>query len=119
MLKHGGDSIKDWLHQIISIVWKTERSAQDWKDSAIVTIFKKGDTKEWGNYRDRGITLLSIPEKVYALLLLDKLSGRMEANVKQVRSTDQLFTLSQILSHANSILQLIPASSISVRPTIS
>jgi hypothetical protein len=69
-LKHGGDFIIDWLHQIISIVWKTERSSQDWKHTAIVNIFKKGDTKECGNYR--GISLLSIPGKVYALPLLEQ-----------------------------------------------
>ena len=46
MLKHGGKSIITWLHKIISTVWRTERSPQDWKDSVIVTIFKKDDAKE-------------------------------------------------------------------------
>ena len=106
MLKHGGDTIIDWLHQVISIVWSTERSPQDWKDAAIVTIFKKGDIKECGNFR--GISLLSIPGKVYALLLFDHVSARMEATILEHQAgfrrgrgtTDQLFTLSQILSHA-------------------
>jgi len=89
----------DWLHKLISIVWMTERSPQDWKDSVLVTIFKKDDVKECGNYR--GISLLSVPGKVYALLMLRRVSSRMEATISENQtgfrrgrgSSDHLFTL--------------------------
>ena len=107
MLKFGGSALIKWLHQIITIVWRTEQSPQDWKDSIIVNIFKKNDIKECGNYR--GISLLSVPGKVYALILLDKLSARMEATVSENQAgfrrgrgtSDHLFTLTQILSNAS------------------
>ena len=106
MLKFGGQTIIDWLHKLISIVWRTERSPQDWKDSIIATIFKKGDAKECGNYR--GISLLSVPGKVYALLMLRRLSSRMEATISENQTgfrrgrgtSDHLFTLNQIISNS-------------------
>ena len=107
MLKHGGPLLLSWLHRIITRVWVTERSPQDWKDAIIVPVFKnKGSRLECG--RHRGISLLSIPGKVYALILLTRVSKCMEATVlenqagfrKHRSATDQLFILSQVLGGA-------------------
>ena len=107
MLKHGGPQIVSWLHRIITRVWTTERSPQDWKDAIIVPVFKnKGSRLECD--RHRGISLLSVPGKVYALVLLTRVSQCMEATVlenqagfrKSRSATDQIFILSQVLSGA-------------------
>ena len=44
---------------------------QEWKDSTLVPLHKKTDRKECTNYR--GISLLSIPGKILALVLLERL----------------------------------------------
>ena len=60
---NGGDGIPVELFQILkddaekvlpSIsqqIWKTEQWPQDWKRSVFIRIPKKGNTKEWSNYR--------------------------------------------------------------------
>ena len=44
---------------------------QEWKSVTLVPLFNKNDWKICDNYR--GISLLSVPGKVLALILLDKL----------------------------------------------
>ena len=106
LLKYGGKRVTEFLHAIITKVWETEVCPQDWKDAILVNIFKKGDAAVCNNYR--GISLLSIPGKVFALILLNRVSARMEATVmehqagfRRNRGTpDQMFTLNQILSNS-------------------
>ena len=106
MLKYGGEAVSAHLHQLIERVWHTERCPQAWKDAAIVTLYKKGDSTDCGNYR--GISLLSIPGKVYALTLLNRLRVEMDALVMEEqagfragRSTmDGISTLTNILNNA-------------------
>ena len=45
---------------------------QAWKDASIVTIYKKGDRTDYGNYR--GISLPSIAGKIFATTFLNRLS---------------------------------------------
>ena len=53
-------------------IWETEEIPKDWKDAIIVPVFKKGRRKDCGNYR--GISLLSIAEKILARILLNRLN---------------------------------------------
>ena len=107
MLKSGGPQLHSWLHRIITRVRATERSPQEWKDAIIVPVFKnKGSRLDCG--RHRGISLLSIPGKVYALILNTHVTKCLEATVlenqagfrKSRSATDQIFILSQVLSGA-------------------
>ena len=106
LLKFGGKRVIDFLHLLFRRVWETEVCPQDWQDAILVNIFKKGDATDCNNYR--GISLLSIPGKVFALILLSRVSAAMEATVmeqqsgfRQGRGTiDQVFTLNQILSNS-------------------
>ena len=45
---------------------------QAWKDASIVTIYKKGDRTDCGDYR--GISLISIAGKIFARILFNRLS---------------------------------------------
>ena len=70
--KHGGDNLFSRLHQLITNAWEVGSVPQAWKDASIVTIYKKGDRADCGNYR--GIPLLSIAGKIFARILLNSRS---------------------------------------------
>jgi sorting nexin-29 len=103
MLKFAGPTLARRLHELIVEVWNTEKAPQDWKDSTIVTLFKKNDPSVCDNHR--GLSLLSIPGKVYSLILLDPLKAFMEQALMECQSgfregrgtTEQMFTLQQVL----------------------
>ena len=50
------------LHSICQHIWKTQQWPQDWKMSVFILIPKKGNAKEWSNYRT--IALISHARKV-------------------------------------------------------
>ena len=70
--KHGGDNLFSRLHQLITNAWEVGSVPQAWKGASTVTIYKKGDRTDCGNYR--GISLISIAGKIFARILLNRLS---------------------------------------------
>ena len=50
-----------WLPRVCQVAWKFGKTLRDWQTDVIVPIFKKGDRKQYTNYR--GIYLLSLPGK--------------------------------------------------------
>ena len=70
--KHGGDNLFNRLHQLITNAWEVGPVPQAWKDASSVTIYKKGDRTDCGNYRQ--ISLFSIAGKIFARILLNRLS---------------------------------------------
>ena len=68
--KRGGDNMSSRLHQLITNAWEVGSIPQAWKDVSIVTIYKKGDRTDCGNYK--GISLPSIAGKIFAWILLKK-----------------------------------------------
>ena len=50
------------LHSICQQIWKTQQWPQDWKRSIFIPIPKKGNTKEYSNYRT--IALISHARKL-------------------------------------------------------
>ena len=101
--KHGGDHLFSRLHQLITNAWETGSVPQAGKDASIVTIYKKGDRTDCGNYR--GISLLSIAGKIFARILPNRLSTHITPEVvsetqcgfRGNRSTvDMIFCLRQL-----------------------
>jgi len=90
------------LHDTIAEAWNQSEVAQDWKAALLITIYKKGDRKICGNYH--GISLLSIPEKVFARVLLNRLTSFAEGLLPEAQcgfrvgrgTTNMLFSLKQI-----------------------
>ena len=70
--KHGGDNLFSRLHLLITNACEVGSVPQAWKGASIVTIYKKGDRTDCGNYR--GISLLSIAGKIFVRILLNRLS---------------------------------------------
>ena len=64
------DAIKV-LHSICQQIWKTQQWPQDWKRSVFIPIPKKGNTKEYSNYRT--IALISHASKVMLKILQARL----------------------------------------------
>ena len=101
--KYGGANLSNRLHRWIIKVWEEGHVPQSWKDANIVTIYKKGDRTECGNYR--GISLLSAAGKIFARILLNRLSIHITPEVvpetqcgfRSNRSTvDMIFCLRQL-----------------------
>ncbi|KAH9593899.1 hypothetical protein MS3_00002414 [Schistosoma haematobium] len=59
------------LHILFNEIWDEERVPTDWKEGLLVKIPKKGNLSNCDNYR--GITLLSIPGKVFNGVLLNRM----------------------------------------------
>ncbi len=99
MLKTGGDAALSWLHTLVCAIWRTETIPTDWKKGLVVPIWKgKGDAKECNNYR--GITLLSVPGKVFARILLNRVRQLLLAHQRPEQSgfTPKRSTVDRILA---------------------
>lgn len=67
LIKHGGLPLQA---HIFTLIWESQQVLKELKDVAIM-IFKKGNEKDWENYR--GISLFSIMGNVFAMILLNQL----------------------------------------------
>ena len=65
--------------KLITNAWEMVSVPQAWKDASIITIYKKGDRTDCGDYR--GISLLSIAGKIFTRILLNRLSTHITPEV--------------------------------------
>jgi hypothetical protein len=72
LIKAGGETLYSEMHELICAVWNKKELPQQWKESIIVLIHKKGDKTECNNYR--GIFLLSTAYKILSNILLARLN---------------------------------------------
>ena len=106
MLKALGDEGLSWLTRLINIAWKSGAVPKEWQTGVVVPLFKKGDQRVCANYR--GITLLSLPGKVYSKVLERTVRPIVKPQIEEEQcgfrpgcgTTDQLFTLTRILEGA-------------------
>ena len=71
LLKTGGNAALVSLHAVLCSVWNTGIIPTDWKRGLVPLWKGKGDRQDCNNYR--GMTLLSVPGKVFARIILDYL----------------------------------------------
>ena len=84
-------------------IWNKEELPEQWKESIIVPIHKKGDKTDCNNYR--GISLLSTISKILSYILLSRLTpyaeeiiGDRQCGFRRKRSTtDHLYCIRQML----------------------
>ena len=90
-----------WLTSVCQVAWKTGEVLKQWQTSVLMPIHKKGD-KKCTNYR--GISLLNLPEKVYAKCLEKRCYEIVKPQLQDAqcrfcpaRSTmDKIFALQQV-----------------------
>jgi hypothetical protein len=59
----GWGALHSDIHKFIKLIWNKEELPQQWKESIVVPIHKKGDKTDSSNYR--GTSLLSTHTKFY------------------------------------------------------
>jgi hypothetical protein len=50
LLKAGDEALRSEIHKLITSVWSKEKLPDQWKESVIVPVYKKGDKIEYSNY---------------------------------------------------------------------
>ena len=76
LVKAGGEAMIRGLHAVIEVIWQTGIIPPDWTRGLVTPIWKgKGDQRDCSNYR--GITVLSVPGKVLAHVLLMRIRDHL------------------------------------------
>jgi len=96
----------DILYEMFGRVWESEEIPADWKHGYIIKMPKKGDMKECKNWR--GITLLSIPGKVFNRVILERMKDKVDKHLRDEQAgfrkerscTDQIATLRTIIEQS-------------------
>ena len=115
-------SVWERMHPYKSIfdaIWATESVPTDWQSQLIVPLHKKGSCTICDNYR--GIALLSIPSKVFAIL--NRLKPRAEQLLRESQCgfrrgrgcADQLFSLRMLMEKAREYFHPIYACFIDLK----
>jgi len=102
LIKAGGITIRCEVHKLVISVWNKEELPEEWKESIIVLIYKKGDKTDCNNYR--GISLLPTTYNILSNILLSRLTqyaeeiiGDHQCGFRCNRSTtDHIFCIRQI-----------------------
>ncbi|KAI3355762.1 hypothetical protein L3Q82_004334 [Scortum barcoo] len=92
-----------WLTRLCNIAWRLGTVPLEWQTGVVVPLFKKGDRRVCSNYR--GITLLSLPGKVYARVLERRIRPIVDPWIQEEQcgfrpgrgTVDQLYTLHRVL----------------------
>ena len=105
LFKYGGSGMVNLLKALYEVVWTEEGIPKQWRQGLIVSLYKKGDAEDPGNYR--GITLLNVVGKLFCKILNNRLVIRLEsekalhegqAGFRAKRScVDNVFTLNEII----------------------
>ena len=106
LLIHGGERVATELLTLFSEIWSSEKIPKEWVDAVIVPIPKKGDLHHCGNWR--GISLLSVPGKVFALIIANRITALSESLLdetqcgfrKQCGTIYMIFTARQLQEKA-------------------
>ena len=105
-LKAVVDTSVELLYPLFGKIWEEEEVPADWREGYLIKIPKKGDLRNCANYR--GITLLSVPGKVFNRIILERMKDMVDpmlrdqqAGFRQNRSClDQIATLRIILEQS-------------------
>ena len=91
---------------LFSDIWTANEIPRDWNMGLIVKIPKKGDLQNCDNWRR--ITLLSMPNKIFCRVLLNRIEEAIDVNLRQEQAgfrrgkgcMDQIFSLRNIIEQS-------------------
>jgi hypothetical protein len=103
LIKAGGRTIFLEIHKLITSIWKKEKLPEEWNESIIVSIHKKGDKTDCNNYT--GISLLPTTYKILSNILLSRLIPYAKVSIRYHQcgfrrnrfTIDHIFCIRQIL----------------------
>jgi hypothetical protein len=103
MLKADLDIATTVLVDLFDYIWDTNTIPCDWTTGLIVKLPKKGNLQNCDNWR--GITLLSIPSKIFCRILLRRIDSAIDSRLRQEQAgfrkgrgcIDQIFALRNII----------------------
>lgn len=110
VLKLGGEASVQWLSSIFATIWAEESVPSDWTKQLVVPIHKKGSQSDCDNFH--GISLLSVPSKVFTKVISNRLKPRVElllcesqCGFRKGRGFDQIYTLQVLMEKAREFHQ--------------
>ena len=103
LLKEGGRTIRSEIHKFTISIWNEEKLPEEWKESNILPINKKGEKTDCNNYS--GISVLPTTYKILSNILLSKIIlhaeeiiGDRQCGFQRNRSTtDHIICIRHIL----------------------
>ena len=106
LLKHGQQELTQQLTHLFNLAWSSEKVPKDWRQGMIIKLPKKGDLGNCNNWR--GITLLSVPGKVFCTVLLNRLKGALDSRLREEQAgfrpgrscSEQILTLRNIIEQS-------------------
>ena len=81
MLKADPVTLANILLNLFVTIWEDETLPSDWSKGLIVKLAKKGDLQICDNWR--GITLLSVPSKVFCKILLGRIDEVIDNKLRE------------------------------------
>ena len=87
-------------------MWDQESVPENWTKGMVVKLPKKGNLANCNNWR--GITLLSVPGKVFSSILIQRLQTELDLTLREEQAgfrpkrscCDQIYTLRNIIEQA-------------------
>lgn len=74
LIKYGGKEMHYFMFRLCQNIWNDEHLPKTWNEAIIIPMHKKGDKTKCKNYR--GISLVNSAYKVFAKILLNRLTPR-------------------------------------------
>jgi len=76
LIKYGGDKLLTRVYELVRQIWEEERIPEEWKETIIVPIHKRGDRDRCENYR--GIALGNAAYKILSNIIMGKIKPHIE-----------------------------------------
>ena len=105
-MKADSQTMEEILQPLFKKIWEEEYIPTEWKEGHLTKIPKKGDLSKCANYR--GVTLLSIPSKIFYRIILDRMIDAVDLQLRDQQAgfrkdrscIDQIATLRIILEQS-------------------
>ena len=71
LIKYGGNKLLNRMYELVRQIWEEGRIPEEWKETILVPIHKRGDRDRCDNYR--GIALENAAYKILSNIIIGKI----------------------------------------------